>query len=61
MKFVLLTGARERSQLVQAKDKLVPYVAHFVTRYIDSAEERARIRAHTEFLSSKLELPTADL
>lgn len=58
---IVLTGARERSQLVQAKDKLVPYVAHFVTRYIDSAEERARIRAHTEFLSSKLELPTADL
>lgn len=58
---IVLTGARERSQLVRAKDKIVPYVANFVVRFVDSPEERARIKERMEQIRARMMPPTADL
>ena len=58
---IVLTGARERSQLVKAKEKIVPYVANFVVRFVDSPEERARIKERVAQITARMMPPTADL
>jgi hypothetical protein len=51
----VLTGASKRSQLVEAYNKLIPFLAQFVIRFVDDEQERQRIRERTEQIMAKID------
>lgn len=58
---LVLTGASNRQQLVEAMHQLIPFLANFVVNFDNSEEERLRVEGEIARIKAKLMQPTSDL
>lgn len=58
---LVLTGASNRHELVEAMHRFIPFLANFIIDFDESEEEKQRVHAHIEGVKKLLMQPTADL